>query len=207
MEWARYEQPINLRDLLVNPGHTQGYTLGASWAQPFQRGLLQSQLEFTYVEPSPSIRVRPVGPSYTSASVPQGWTHDGELIGPAVGQAGSSQWLAFDWFRNAGEEHRTDQLRVFRGVTQLGVAFGRWRRDNGEPFEDPFASLKREDISLWMTLRAGWRIGPLDALLEFTDGARLNYLFQAFDRPPSEGGWAGIDIRNRTLALTLSPRR
>jgi hypothetical protein len=206
LEWARYEQPINLRDLLVNPGHTQGYTLGASWAQPHRRGYLQSQMEFTYVEPSASIRVRPAVPSYTSASVPQGWTHEGELIGPAVGQAGSSQWLAFDWYRNAGEHARADQPRLLR-VTQLGVQFGRWRRDNGEPFEDPFSSLKREDVSLWLTLRSGWRIGPLDALLEFTDGARLNYLFQAFDRPPSEGGWAGIDIRNRTLALTLSPNR
>lgn len=194
LEWARYEQPVNLRDLLVNPGHSQGYTLGLSWAQPYRGGVLQSQAEFTYVEPSASIRVRPVGASYTSASVPQGWTHEGELIGPAVGQAGSSQWLSFDWFR----EER---------LSQMGISFGRLRRDNGEPFESPQLSFRREDISLWVTLRAGWRIGPLDALVEFTDAARLNYLFQAFDRPPEEGGWAGVDLHNQTLSLTLSPRR
>jgi hypothetical protein len=202
MEWARYEQPVDLRDLVVNPGHSQGYTLGASWAKPYRDGALQLQGEFTYAEPSASIRVRPVGISYTSPSVPQGWTHEGEMLGPAVGPGGSSQWAALDWHRDA-----PPSFTSFTRLTRLGLSLGRLRRDNGEPFEQPAESFKREDISLWATLRVGWRIGPLDALVEFTDAARLNYLYQAFDLPPEEGGWAGVDLRNQTIALTLTPRR
>lgn len=201
-EWARYEQPINLRDLLVNPGHSQGYTLGLSWTRPLRGGALETQTELTYAEPSASIRVRPVGISYTSPSVPQGWTHEGEMIGPAIGPGGSSQWLAFDWRRDTPAVATAGRGRVSR----VGLSLGRLRRDNGEPFEQPAESFKREDISLWATLRVGWRIGPVDALVEFTDAARLNYLYQAFDLPPEQGGWSGIDLRNRTISLTLSPR-
>src|SRR5690606_3730528 len=32
-EWARYEQPVSLRDFLVLPHHSQGYTLGLQWAR------------------------------------------------------------------------------------------------------------------------------------------------------------------------------
>ena len=190
-EWARYEQPINLRDLLVNPGHTQGYTLGFSWARAARGGTLLVQSEFTYAEPSASLRVRPAITPYTSASVPQGWTHRGELIGPSVGQGGSSQWGNVDW---RGEQWR------------FGAALGRLRRDNGQAFVFPSDYRRREDVSVWATLRVGRRIGPVDALVEYTDAARLNYLWQAYDLPPEEGGWSGIDLANRTLTVTLTPR-
>lgn len=191
MEWARYEQPINLRDLLVNPGHSQGYTLGFSWVRPAGGGTLLLQSEFTYAEPSASLRVRPAITPYASASVPQGWTNRGELIGPSIGQGGSSQWGTLDWRG---------------GIWRFGGALGRQRRDAGMAFVYPSDYGRREDVSVWATLRVGRRIGPLDALVEFTDAARLNYLWQSYDLPPEEGGWAGIDLANRTLTLTLTPR-
>lgn len=190
-EWARYEQPLNLRDLLVNPGHTQGYTLGFSWARSVLGGTLLVQSEFSYAEPSASLRVRPAITPYTSASVPQGWTHRGELIGPSMGQGGSSQWGNVDW---RGEGWR------------FGGALGRLRRDNGVTFVFPSDYGRREDVSVWATLRVGRRIGPLDALVEYTDAARLNYLWQSYDLPPEDGGWSGIDLANRTLTVTLTPR-
>lgn len=190
VEWARYEQAINLRDLLVNPGHSQGYTLGFSWARPLRGGTLLLQSEFSYAEPSPSIRVRPAIESYTSASVPQGWTHQGQMLGPAMGPAGSTQWGQLDW--------RGSRWR-------LGTELGRLRRDNGVVFREQRDVARREDVSLWLTLRLGRRIGPWNALLEFTDAARLNYLYQAFDLPPEEGGWTGVDLQNRTVRFVLSP--
>lgn len=190
VEWARYEQAINLRDLLVNPGHAQGYTVGFSVARPLRGGTLLLQSEFSYAEPSPSIRVRPVVPSYTSAGVPQGWTHDGQMLGPAMGPGGSTQWGQLDW--------RGSRWR-------FGGELGRLRRDNGVTFVQPTDFARREDVSYWLTLRLGRRIGPWNAVLEFTDAARLNYLYQAYDLPPEEGGWTGVDLQNRTLRLVLSP--
>lgn len=191
VEWARYEQPLNLRDLLVNPAHTQGYTLGFSWVRPVRGGTLLLQSEWSYAEPSASLRVRPAITPYTSASVPHGWTHRGELLGPSMGQGGSTQWVNADW---RGERWR------------FGSAAGRLRRNNGVTFVFPSDYGRREDISLWATLRVGRRIGPVDLVVEYTDAARLNHLWQSYDLPQEEGGWSGIDLVNRTLAVTLTPR-
>lgn len=190
MEFARYEQPINLRDLLVNPGHTIGYTVGFAWAPEFRGGTLLLQSEMSFAEPSPSIRVRPVGSSYTSPSVLQGWTHEGQMLGPGMGPAGSTQWGTLDW--------RGPQWR-------MGVDLGRIRRDNNVLFTGVLPYPSRPDTQLWATLRLGRRIGPVDVLLEYTDAARLYYLWRAYDLPLEEGGWAGVDIPNRTFALTISP--
>src|SRR5690606_16536278 len=40
-EWARFEQPASLRDLLTAPGHSQGYTLGLQWARPLPSALVR----------------------------------------------------------------------------------------------------------------------------------------------------------------------
>jgi hypothetical protein len=190
-EWARYEQFASLRDFLEHPGHAQGYTLGAQYAAPFRSGTAHLQMEFSYTEPSASIRVRPVSTSYTSTSIAQGWTHRGQMLGPAIGPAGSMQWLAGDF--------HAERWRA-------GLTLGRVRRDANYRFLNPVPP-KREDVSLYATLRAGLRIGPMDALIEFTDGVRLNYLYQAFPVPNSpEGESTGIDLINRTLSLTLTPR-
>lgn len=190
MEFARYEQPINLRDFLVNPGHTIGYTVGFAWAPDFRGGTLLLQSEMSFAEPSPSIRVRPVGSSYASPSVLQGWTHHGQMLGPGMGPAASTQWGTLDW----------------RGPTwRMGLDLGRLRRDNNVLFTGVLPYPSRPDTQLWATLRLGRRIGPVDVLLEYSDAARLYYLWRAYDLPLEEGGWAGVDIPNRTFALTISP--
>ena len=190
MEFARYEQPINLRDFLVNPGHTIGYTVGFAWAPDFRGGTLLLQSEMSFAEPSPSIRVRPVGSSYSSPSVLQGWTHHGQMLGPGMGPAASTQWGTLDW----------------RGPTwRMGLDLGRIRRDNNVLFTGVLPYPSRPDTQLWATLRLGRRIGPVDVLLEYSDAARLYYLWRAYDLPLEEGGWAGVDIPNRTFALTISP--
>jgi hypothetical protein len=190
LEWARYEQAASLRDILEQPGHMQGYTLGAQWAVPYREGTLHLQTELSYMEPSASIRVRPVGTSYTSPAVPQGWTHQGQMLGPSIGPGGSSQWAAADFRR---ERWRT------------GITLGRLRRDANYRFLNPLPP-KREDLSLYASLRAGWRLGPLDALVEYTDGIRLNHLYQAYEFGTPDGRTEGIDLKNRTLTLTLTPR-
>jgi hypothetical protein len=192
VEWAKFEQPANLRELLVAPGHMQGYTLGAALARPWRGGALHVQTEWSYMEPSASVRVRPVGTTYTSRTIAQSWTHRGQMLGPAIGPGGSSQWAAVD-----------ARFPTWRA----GGSLGRVRRDPNYRYLNPIPS-KRDDVSLYATLRGGIRIGPMDALLEFSEGVRLNYLYQAFpdDSSPS-GESTGIDLVNRTLSLTLTPHR
>ncbi len=189
VEWARYEQPVSPRDFLEAPGHSQGYTMGAQWAAPWREGTVHLQAELSYLEPSASIRVRPVSTSYTSAGVAHGWTHEGQMLGPAIGPGASSQWLAAD-------------LRLDRWRT--GLSLGRYRRDANYRFLNPLPP-KREDLSLYASIRYGRRIGAFDALVEFTNGVRLNHLYQAYEFGTPDGRTEGVDLLNRTLTVTLTP--
>lgn len=190
VEWARYEQAASLRDVLEQPGHMQGYSIGAQWARPWRAGTLHLQTELNYMEPSPSIRVRPVGTSYTSPSVPHGWTHEGQMLGPGIGPGASAQWVAGDY--------RAERWRA-------GLSLGRIRRDANYRFLNPLPP-KREDLSLYTSVRVGRRLGPVDALVEYTDGARLNHLYQAYEFGTPDGRTEGIDLHNRTLTVTITPR-
>ncbi|MEK0431047.1 MAG: hypothetical protein RL139_851 [Gemmatimonadota bacterium] len=192
-EWARYEFPGSLRDYLEFPGHTQGYTVGFDVATPAGRQtMLHVRAEATYTEPSTSLRVRPTGLSYTSAAVPQGWTHEGQMLGPFIGPGGSSQHLAADWH---GPRRR------------VGLTLGRIRWLNGPLFTDvvPGGQGKLMDVSLFGALRAAFPVGAAAAQVELTHGVRLAYLNQALLRDPVRGFYDGVDFRTWSLAMTLTP--
>src|SRR5262249_38217215 len=65
-EWSRTELPTSLRDLLVAPNQSEGYTLGMQWAGAVRHrtAVLRFQTEFTYLEKSPTLRDRPEGTFY-----------------------------------------------------------------------------------------------------------------------------------------------
>lgn len=194
-EWARTELPTSLRDFLTAPNHSQGYTLGLEWATPVGAGrdLLRLQAEATYLEKSPSYRDRPLGSFYTSGSVPQGYTQRGQVIGAAIGQGSSSQWLALDYF--------APRWRV-------GAFGGRIRWDDDALYTFPsFYENKwcSHDVSLFAGVTAAYagRVGRVRATL--TRGERLNMFFYHIN-------WCGptapdidiVDARNTTLELRIS---
>jgi len=192
-EWARYEFPASVRDFVEFPGHAQGHTVGFQVARPSLRSsTLHLQSEFTYTEPSPSLRVRPVGLSYTSPALPQGWTHEGQMLGPVIGPGASSQHLAVDWH---GRAHR------------IGLSFTRVRWLNGPLFTNvvPGGKGKLPDITLMGGLRAAFPLLGMATEVELTRGVRLAYLNQALLRDPVRGYYEGIDYRTWSLGLTLTP--
>lgn len=99
VELARAEQPRSLRDLLLAPDASLGYTLGFHWHRPGRRGRIgRVQGEFTSLGKSAALRDRPFGSFYTSRAVAQGYTERGEVLGAGIGPGASSQWLALDLF-------------------------------------------------------------------------------------------------------------
>jgi hypothetical protein len=189
-EWARFEQPLSLRDLLVSPGHSQAYTLGLQWARALSSGRrFRLQAEGTYLEPDPSIRVRPVATSYTSRSVIQGYTNRGRTLGAGIGPGSSSQWLAAD---------------VFGTTATFGVFAGRIRWDNAALWDPIVPQPKNEDVSLLGGLRGSMRVRGVQVLVEYTHAIRLDYLYQDRIANDAAGTHAGVDIVNRTLSFTLS---
>ncbi len=190
-EWARFEEPRSFRDYLEYPGHSEGYTLGLQWARPLLDGQFRLQAEASYLEPDPSLRLRPTAVTYTSRGVPQGFTNRGQMLGASIGPGSSSQWLA-------GE--------LFRPHWRFGPYLSRIRWDNGTLEEPIVPFFKRQDVTMLAGLRAGVTAGGADLLVDFAHGARFNYLFQAYVVGVQEQT-AGIDLINNTLSVTLSINR
>jgi hypothetical protein len=190
VEWARFEEPISFRDFLEFPNHSQGYTLGLQWARPMARGAtFRLQAEATYLEPDPSLRVRPVAMTYTSRSVVQGYTNRGKLLGASIGPGASSQWLSAD---------------VFGGAFRLGMFAGRIRWDNATLWLPIVPDVKNEDVSLMGGLRGSLQVFNARLTMEYTNTVRLDYLFQDKIADYARGTHSGVDINNRTLSIGLS---
>lgn len=202
-EWARTEIPRSLRDLLTAPNHSQGYTIGLEWVAPTKRaagGLpaLRLQAEATYLERSPSYRDRPLASFYTSTTVVQGYTQRGKVIGAAIGQGGSSQWIAADYF--------APRWRV-------GVSVGRirWDDDALYTFPTPYTALDQNkwcshDVSLFGGLTAALDRAWGHLRLSLVRGERLNVFFHNLTQCDLSPNPIAIrDARTTTLELRFSP--
>jgi len=191
-EWARVELPRSLRDLLLAPHHTQGYTLGLQWARAAGRGgaAFRLQAELSNLEQSIVFADRPPPPDYYAGrATAHGYTQRGKIIGAAIGPGTSSQWLAGD---------------LVAPRWQVGVFAGRIRWENDALYRQRNVNWYRHDGSVFAGFRAGVRLRRLDLAGEFAAGDRMNYLFQNGMLNP--GGRRTIDIVNYTIALVLSPR-
>ncbi len=191
-EWARFELPASFRDFLEYPQHSQAYTVGLQWAKPVRvRGTdahLRVQAEGTYLEPDPSQRVRPVGTTYASRSVPQGYTNRGQSLGAAIGPGSSSQWVAVD---------------VFGARYSFGGYVERIRRDNATLWTSIVYEPKSEDLSLIGGLRGSVTWRGMQVALDFAHDVRLDHLFQDLAFTDHH---EGVDIANNTLSLKISTR-
>jgi hypothetical protein len=192
-EWGRHERPGSLRDLLLAPNHTQGYTVGARWAGLEVGGArLRLSTEVTYLEKSPTFRNRPMVSWYKSELVPHGYTHHGQVIGAAIGPGASSQWIAAD---------------LLGGGWSLGVDAGRIRWENDIFYETRYNLLPRNwhqhDVTVFAGARGEASVRGVRLSADYTLGQRLNFLFQ---NPGT--GWGTpegtVDVRNHTLRVLLS---
>jgi hypothetical protein len=190
-EWARLEFTYSLRDLLVAPNHSQGFTLGLQWARPAFRSVGQVRLqgELTSVEQSATFRDRPQGSFYTSRRVIQGYTQMGQPLGAAIGPGASGQWIAADYIEPAWS------FGVFGGRI-------RWNEDIHSTYGFPiYQGYCIHDVSIFPGARgsASSRFGYISA--DVTFGNRLNAWFQEQSGCPK--GNSTLDIRNRTITVTV----
>jgi hypothetical protein len=191
-EWARVELPRSLRDLLLAPHHTQGYTLGLQWARPAGRGdaVLRLQAELSNLEQSIAVADRPPPPDYYAGrATTHGYTQRGRVVGAAIGPGASSQWLAGD---------------LVTPRWQAGLFAGRIRWENDALYREFLTNYFRHDVSVFAGVRGAVRFAHWDVSAEGMAAQRIDYLFQNGAANP--GGRRTIDIVNFTLSLVLSPR-
>ena len=98
-EWARNDHSWEIRDFLLEPEHSQAYTIGLQKAMATSQGrLIAIRAELTHLEADPTYQVRPKGTYYEHGSVTQGYTQKGQIIGAGIGPGGNSQHLGADLY-------------------------------------------------------------------------------------------------------------
>lgn len=193
-EWARQNLPRSLRDFLVAPSYSDGYTLGLQWRRPAPADAttIRVQAEMTDLEQSPGFSDRELDVFYTSRHVLQGYTQRGQVIGAAIGPGASSQWLAVD---------RVSPRGSF-GVTINRI---RWNEDVRATYAWPaFVSYCNHDVSILPGVRGGRALAGGYISGELIVGTRLNAFFQNQSGCPT-GGPSKIDEHNTTLSVSFTP--
>lgn len=187
-EWAHTALPSTFGDILREPNHGQGYTLGFQWARPVAQDRIRIQGEVTYLEESSSFNNQAAPSFYVSGGVPQGYTHRGRTIGAAIGPGASSQWIASDYIANDW---------------RFGLFAGRIRWDNDVYYRGVDRREGGHDVSLFGGVRAGVRFLGAQLRTDLGWGYRFNYLFQ---NPVLEPwGRHAVDRSNITFRASVTP--
>ncbi|MEB3209635.1 MAG: capsule assembly Wzi family protein, partial [Synechococcus sp.] len=97
-EFAKEDHNANFRDILGEPEHNRAYQFGMQTKHPVMQGHIETGFEATHLTMSNSQQTRSSGYWYTHTKVKQGYTHQGQLLGAAIGPGSSSQtvWSTYD---------------------------------------------------------------------------------------------------------------
>lgn len=121
-EWARNTPANNFRDLFIQPEYSRAYTLG--FLKRFilnPNHWLTLNYEMTQIERPRSVEFRPSEPFYRSNAVPQGYTHQGQMLGAGIGPGSNSQKVHLKYYWNYG---------------MFGASFNRIVHDNTRLYEN-----------------------------------------------------------------------
>jgi len=115
-EYGRRDHAVNWREFLLNPEHARAYILGFKKLISLpSNAFLQVNGEILQQQESINILNRygaPGGASWATHSIPQGFTHRGQMLGPGVGPGSNLQILETSWVK---------------GMKKIGI---RWERLN-----------------------------------------------------------------------------
>ncbi|HEX6573447.1 MAG TPA: capsule assembly Wzi family protein [Gemmatimonadaceae bacterium] len=190
VEWARAELPSSLRDFILFPNNSRGYSGGLQYAHTFKGGdsRFRFQSEFTNVEQAGSYRFRPVGSFYTSRAVVQGYTNEGQMLGAGTGPGSSGEWFAADYLNNNIE---------------FGVNFGRTRPNTDAFFARFNPNRCFHDVMVYPGARAAFQNRFFRVSADYSKLTRYNSFFQR-NRGCQTDETATGDRHWHYLTLTLS---
>jgi Capsule assembly protein Wzi len=194
-EWARADEPENLRDFFEAPNQSQAFTIGLQRVSPLVWGNWSWRVgaEYTQTNQSSTYRERPTGSWYTSRAVQAGFSQRGQVIGAAIGPGSVTQRLGLDFAHPRGS---------------IGAFVYRTKWDDDSFFTIPRPNgngLCKHDVSLAWGVRgsartaAGWLEGTV------TSQNRLNLYWQALGLC-FENEELQIDRRNLSIEFRFRPR-
>ena len=189
-EWARLLPPTSLRDLLVAPQYTQGYTIGMQMAGRLSgRVPLRFQAELTDLEQTPTSRAGDTLSFYTSRVAAQGYTQRGQIIGAPIGPGASSQLIAIDYLPPTWD-------------VGLFAERIRWN-DDAYYRQSTGISFFSHDVTVLGGIRGTVKTMGSTVHAELSLAHRFNLLFQNL-----RGGFgplSGNDVHNAALRIWWSP--
>ena len=129
-EWARNDHSWELRDFLLEPEHSQAYTLGLQRAIELSGDrILALSGELTHLERSTTVLVRANPTYYAHHIVTQGYTQEGQVIGAGIGPGGDSQYVGADLYARWGRAGVYAERQVHDND-----AYYAWAQANGETY-------------------------------------------------------------------------
>jgi hypothetical protein len=184
-EWARNDHSADMRDFLLEPEHSQGYTLGFQKVMGGADGgrLVRLRAEATRLERSKTLLLRETPPYYTHHIVRQGYTHRGQVLGAGIGTGSNSQVLALD---------------VFTGWGRVGGFLRRQVHDNDAYYElyGPVDNFGYHDVDFALGATGLVFVGPVTAWGSLAFVRELNRNFNL-------GHDGRNDVSNLHAELTL----
>ena len=112
-EWARNDRPSGFDDFVFEPEHSQGYTLGLvklfAWG-PERRVAVATELTHLAMEGTSRLRDNPT--FYAHSVALEGYTHNGQPLGAAVGPGGIQQYLSATVYHPGGRAELWVRRRV-----------------------------------------------------------------------------------------------
>jgi len=102
-EFGRQDHAYNARDLMLQLEYTRAYIFGIRKlfplvAHPDQ--FIQFNLELTQLEQTGTNPERPSRYLYTNRVVTQGYTHEGQMLGPGIGPGSNLQSASVSWVKS-----------------------------------------------------------------------------------------------------------
>jgi hypothetical protein len=165
LEWARNDFAGSLRDFLVEPDHTRGYTAGFEKLFPVASGAWRLSAETTTLGTTKTGFYRAGGSFYVHGMAPQGYTQRGQLVGAWIGPGGNSQFLGLDRYSKGG---------------RWSIFLERVRYDDDFFFSLPSVSYRYEyhqvDLTMGLGMTRFW--GTLLTRTELDVTRRLNRYFE-----------------------------
>ncbi|MCH7475639.1 MAG: hypothetical protein IIA27_13335, partial [Gemmatimonadetes bacterium] len=103
VEWARNDHNADVRDVLLEPGHSEAYTVGFQKVVVLADGrYARLRGELTHLERAKTTILRATPTYYVHDIVRQGYTQRGQVLGAGIGPGSNSQFLGGDVFTGRG---------------------------------------------------------------------------------------------------------
>lgn len=201
-EFAKNDAAANFRDLLVDTDHSRALTVGLNKLFPTAKKneFWQFNFEWTQTSQTESRLLRNASSWYLHGRVRHGYTHNGEVLGSALGPGGNAQYL---------------EVSRVNGFDRIGGAIERYVHNNdfnNYAFSENFSNTKNKDFTrYWVDYSIHGFYEKrfdrffLNASLFYTYS--LNYQWEVLFDPNDPSAFPdtpGVDRNNWNLDIKLS---